>query len=65
MASQPPMPMVEIKTSTHNTTRVNMPQPKPLLISRCGFLVSSATFATPSIPRKNQMAKGIAAKTPL
>ncbi|MNY27441.1 hypothetical protein D3C86_1613490 [compost metagenome] len=65
MASHPAIPVAVVKMRMQSTTRVKMAQPKPLLMSLCGFLVSSATFAIPSIPRKNQMAKGMAPKTPV
>ncbi|MNY24723.1 hypothetical protein D3C86_1584600 [compost metagenome] len=65
IASHPAIPVAEIKIRTHKIASVNIAHPNPLLMSLCGFLVSSATFAIPSIPRKNQMAKGMAANTPV
>ena len=41
-----------------------MAEPNPTKIVRCGLIASSATLATPSIARKNQIAKGMAAKIP-
>jgi hypothetical protein len=64
IASHPATPTELIKVSTHKITNVRMAEPKPNRIVRRGLIASSATLATPSIARKNQMAKGIAANTP-
>src|ERR1700754_4401052 len=64
MASQPATPTDERNTSTQSTMSVARADPKPNNILRCGRTVSSATFANPSRPRKNQTAKGTAAHTP-
>jgi len=50
--------------STQRITNVRIAEPKPNSIVRFGLIASSATFATPSMARKNQMAKGIAANIP-
>ena len=64
ISSHPPTPIEATNTITHNITRVSIALPNPFVIFFWGFTVSSATFATPSIPRKNQIANGIAAKIP-
>ncbi|MNI05635.1 hypothetical protein D3C73_585920 [compost metagenome] len=48
----------------HNTTKVTIADPKPINTFFCGLMVSSATLATPSMARKNQMANGMDAKMP-
>jgi hypothetical protein len=58
-------PTEEVKVNTHSSTNVAIAEPKPINTFRCGFIVSSATFATPSIAKKNQIAKGMAAKAPV
>src|ERR1700722_12374768 len=65
MASHPATPTDDRNTSTHNTISVNSAKPKPSNTVRCGRTASSATFATPSNPKKNQTANGIAAHTPI
>src|SRR5579872_5336884 len=64
MASHPATPIDDKYTSTHNTISVTSADPNPMGIFRLGFFVSSATFASPSSPRKNQIANGTAAPNP-
>jgi len=44
----------------HNTNNVSNAIANPFVISFCGFVNSSTILAIPSIPRKNQIANGIA-----
>src|ERR1700722_14236560 len=65
MASHPATPTEDRNTSTHSTISVNSAKPKPSNTVRCGLTASSATLATPSSPKKNHTANGIAAHTPI
>jgi hypothetical protein len=51
-------------TPSARTTSVTMAHPKPRATSRCGSRASSATLATPSMPRYSHIAKGRHAKAP-
>src|SRR6185295_18357701 len=64
IASHPAMPTDPVNVSKHKITNVKIAEPNPSMMVRLGLMVSSARLATPSMPRKNQMAKGTAANTP-
>ena len=53
------------KVRTQRIISVRIADPKPTSTLRWGLIVSSATLATPSMARKNQMANGNAAKMPV
>src|SRR6185312_15174103 len=65
IASQPATPVEAKKTITQSTISVASADPKPNGMLRRGLTASSATLASPSSPRKNQIAKGTEAHTPI
>src|SRR5690606_30743224 len=63
-ASHPPTPMAVRNVRMHRNTNVPTADPNPISMFLCGLIASSATLATPSMARKNQIANGMAAKAP-
>src|SRR6185295_4105851 len=62
--SHPPAPTEAVKVKTQTEMSVKRVSINPFDIVCFGSIASSARFATPSMPRKNQIAKGTAAKMP-
>ena len=65
ISAEPTIPGFRISTRNAVASSVNMPQVDPRGMSSCGVWVSSAASGSSSMPRKNQMANGRAASTPV
>ena len=61
---QSPTPPANSITPSASTVSVRIPPIKAFGMVRCGSFASSAAIDAPSMARKNQIAKGIAAKIP-
>jgi hypothetical protein len=64
IVAAPKTPGLRMSTSSAVTSSVNMPATDPRGMSLAGSWVSSAARGSSSMPRKNQIAKGMARKIP-